>query len=215
MRIIILFSTPCDLLYLFLNNFVCQAILHNFIYPDKPEGSQVIVGSMNMGIWDIYPTLPVIELNTCSVSSDILFRCTGEISTLNSGWCRRVVTSWWIFVTIWGQHYDVTNCTVYCNISWFVTWREHLPSQYLVLWLHLRTAGPGGIWQLVHTPGQPAVMSFVDHSIHRWIDSLMIRIDSWVDRLVDSSECVSNSIHRRFELLWYFVVKSICRWFDS
>ena len=32
------------------------------MYPENPEGTQVIVGSMNMGY--IYPTLPGIELTT-------------------------------------------------------------------------------------------------------------------------------------------------------
>ena len=37
------------------------------MYPENPEGTQVIVGPMN--IWDIYRTLPGIELTTCSVPS--------------------------------------------------------------------------------------------------------------------------------------------------
>ena len=36
------------------------------MYPENPGGTQVIVGSMNMG-YEIYPTLPGIELKTCSV----------------------------------------------------------------------------------------------------------------------------------------------------
>ena len=38
------------------------------MYQENPEGTQVIVGSMNVE-YDIYPTLPGIELTTCSVSS--------------------------------------------------------------------------------------------------------------------------------------------------
>ena len=38
------------------------------MYPENPEGTQVIEGSMNMG-YDIYPTLPGIKLKTCSVPS--------------------------------------------------------------------------------------------------------------------------------------------------
>ena len=36
------------------------------MYPENLEGTHVIVGSMNMG-YDIYLTLPGIELTTCSV----------------------------------------------------------------------------------------------------------------------------------------------------
>ena len=36
------------------------------MYPENPEGTQVIVGFMNMG-YDIYPTLTGIELTTYSV----------------------------------------------------------------------------------------------------------------------------------------------------
>ena len=42
---------------------------HNFcVKPENPEGTQLIVVSMNM-IYDMYPTLPGIELTTCSVPS--------------------------------------------------------------------------------------------------------------------------------------------------
>ena len=34
------------------------------MYSEKPEKTQVIVDYMNMG-YDIYPTLPGIELTTC------------------------------------------------------------------------------------------------------------------------------------------------------
>ena len=38
------------------------------MYPENPEGTQVIVGSMNMG-YDIYQTLSGIKLTTFSVLS--------------------------------------------------------------------------------------------------------------------------------------------------
>ena len=42
------------------------------MYPENPEGTQVIVGSMYMG-YDIYPSLPGIELETCSIPSACQF----------------------------------------------------------------------------------------------------------------------------------------------
>ena len=39
------------------------------MYSENPEGTQVIVGSMNMDIYIYIPTLPGIELTTCSVPS--------------------------------------------------------------------------------------------------------------------------------------------------
>ena len=41
-------------------------VVSNHVYSENPEVTQVIVGSMNMG-YDIYPTLPGIELTSCSV----------------------------------------------------------------------------------------------------------------------------------------------------
>ena len=38
------------------------------MYPENPEGTRAIVVSMNME-YDIYPTLPGLELTTCSVAS--------------------------------------------------------------------------------------------------------------------------------------------------
>ena len=52
--------------------FFNTIFVSSHMYPEKPEGTQVIIGSMNMG-YDIYPTLPGIELTTCSVSSACRF----------------------------------------------------------------------------------------------------------------------------------------------
>ena len=38
------------------------------MYTENPEGTQVTLGSINMG-YDIYPTLPGLELTTCSIPS--------------------------------------------------------------------------------------------------------------------------------------------------
>ena len=44
------------------------------MYPENPEGTQVIIGSMNMR-YDVYPTLPEIKLTNCFVpSAQILIR---------------------------------------------------------------------------------------------------------------------------------------------
>ena len=43
------------------------------MYPENPEGTQVIVGSMNKG-YDIYPTLPGLELATGFVPSGHWFQ---------------------------------------------------------------------------------------------------------------------------------------------
>ena len=57
-------SADCSAVHsIFLTQFLYQAM-----YPENPEGTQVIVGSMKMG-HDIYPTLPRIKLTTCSVLS--------------------------------------------------------------------------------------------------------------------------------------------------
>ena len=45
--------------------FFNTIFVSSHMHPENPEGTQVIVGSMNMGY--IYPTLPGIELTTCSV----------------------------------------------------------------------------------------------------------------------------------------------------
>ena len=50
--------------FLFFFNTI---FVSSHMYPENPEGTQVIIGSMNMGY--IYPTLPGIELITCSVPS--------------------------------------------------------------------------------------------------------------------------------------------------
>ena len=42
-------------------SFFNTIFVSSHMYPENPEGTQVIVGSMNMG-YDIYPTLPGIEL---------------------------------------------------------------------------------------------------------------------------------------------------------
>ena len=54
------------ILYQFSTQFLYQAI----IYPGEPslKRPNVIVGSLNVG-YDIYPTLPGIELTTCSIPS--------------------------------------------------------------------------------------------------------------------------------------------------
>ena len=46
------------------------------MYLENSEGTQIIVGSMNMeyDIYDIYPPLPGIELATCSVQSEGRFQ---------------------------------------------------------------------------------------------------------------------------------------------
>ena len=51
-----------------LSIFLNTMFASNHMYPENPEGTQVIVGCMNMG-YDIYQTLPGIELTTCSVPS--------------------------------------------------------------------------------------------------------------------------------------------------
>ena len=55
---------PCHLSSNFFQHIFC---IKSRMYPIKnPEKTQVIVGSMNMG-FDIYPTLPGIELTTCFI----------------------------------------------------------------------------------------------------------------------------------------------------
>ena len=46
--------------------FFNTIFVSSHMYPENPEGTRVIVGSMNMGYY-IYPTLPGIELTTCSI----------------------------------------------------------------------------------------------------------------------------------------------------
>ena len=48
--------------------FFNTIFVSSHMYPENPKGTQVIVGSMNMG-YDKYPTLPGIKLTTCSVPS--------------------------------------------------------------------------------------------------------------------------------------------------
>ena len=45
---------------LYLVTFI-TILVSSHMYPENPEGTRVIVGSMNMG-YDIYPTLPTLEL---------------------------------------------------------------------------------------------------------------------------------------------------------
>ena len=52
--------------YIYVVIFFNTIFLSSHMSPENPKGTQVIVGSMNMG-YDIYPTLPGIELITCSV----------------------------------------------------------------------------------------------------------------------------------------------------
>ena len=56
--------TATSFAHLFL--FFKHIFVSSHMYLENLEGNQVIVGSMNMG-YDIYPTLPGIELTTCSV----------------------------------------------------------------------------------------------------------------------------------------------------
>ena len=42
--------------------FFNTIFVSSHMYPENPEGTQVIVGSMNMG-YDIYPTLPIEPTN--------------------------------------------------------------------------------------------------------------------------------------------------------
>ena len=48
--------------------FFKHIFVSSHMYPENPKGTQVIVGSMNMG-YDKYPTLSGIKLTTCSVPS--------------------------------------------------------------------------------------------------------------------------------------------------
>ena len=43
--------------------FLNTIFVSSHMYPENPEGAQVIVGSMKMG-YRLYPTLPGIELTT-------------------------------------------------------------------------------------------------------------------------------------------------------
>ena len=61
-------STRLQLFFFFINTI----FVSSHMYPENPEGTRVIVGSMNMG-YDIYPTLPGIELTTCSIPSACRF----------------------------------------------------------------------------------------------------------------------------------------------
>ena len=50
--------------------FFNTIFVSSHMYPENPEETHIIVGSLNMGyIYMIYPTLPRIELTTCSVPS--------------------------------------------------------------------------------------------------------------------------------------------------
>ena len=49
----------------FMIIFLNTIFVSSHMYPENPEGTQVVVGSMNMGYIYIYPTLPGIELTTC------------------------------------------------------------------------------------------------------------------------------------------------------
>ena len=56
-----------------LNQFFSHCFLNpifvlSHMNPENPEGTQVIVGSMNMG-YDIYPTLPELKHTACYVTS--------------------------------------------------------------------------------------------------------------------------------------------------
>ena len=61
---------------MFCSSYVQKQSFFNIIfvsshmYPENPKGTQVILGSVNMG-YDIYPTLPGIKLTTCSVPTFI------------------------------------------------------------------------------------------------------------------------------------------------
>ena len=56
-------------MFFVIRNYTFNTIfVSSHMYAENPEGTQVIVGSMNME-YDIYPALPGIELTTCSVPS--------------------------------------------------------------------------------------------------------------------------------------------------
>ena len=50
------------------------------LYPENPEGTRVILSSVNMG-YDTHPTLPGIELATCSVASPLRFPVALPVQT--------------------------------------------------------------------------------------------------------------------------------------
>ena len=73
---------------LWLQMFLNTIFVSNHMYPENPEGTQVIVCFMNTGYDIIYPTLSGLELATCSVTSapiplvhcDGRCPCTGEFT---------------------------------------------------------------------------------------------------------------------------------------
>ena len=65
---------------IFKKNFK-TIFVSSHMYPENPEGTRVIVGSLNMG-YDIYPTLQGLEHATCSVTKASIMRCIGA-STLH------------------------------------------------------------------------------------------------------------------------------------
>ena len=95
---------------------------HNFVsshmYPENPEGTQVIVSSMNMYI---YPTLPGIELTTCSVPSGSWSQYATvtdahyQAGDIPSGW---ECTGYPVLFGIWpGIRYPIGSGILYRTIS--------------------------------------------------------------------------------------------------
>ena len=56
-------------IYNLLNVFYNTIFVSSHMYSENLEGTQVILGSMNMGYVSVYPTLPGLELPTCIIPS--------------------------------------------------------------------------------------------------------------------------------------------------